>query len=102
MTLIAIESEALLSVVQQMESGMIVGPSLAKDLRVLVTAAKPAADPALAAELYAALSNFPCSCIETGSWPRFKADVKAHPERTCRKHAAMRAWEKANNLEPKP
>ena len=44
---------------------------------------------AIATKLARALRNMPCTCVVTGSWPRFKAEVKAHPERTCQRCAAL-------------
>ena len=47
----------------------------------------------LASDLATALRNMPCLCVVTGSWPRFKADVKAHPERTCKRCKALAAYD---------
>jgi hypothetical protein len=48
--------------------------------------------PTLAANLARALRLMPCTCVTTGSWPRFK-DVKAHPERTCSRCAALSEYD---------
>jgi hypothetical protein len=51
MKLIAIDAEALDLIVQELNSGMIVGPAIAKSLRELMATAKPAADPELFADM---------------------------------------------------
>lgn len=48
--------------------------------------------PTIAANLARALRLMPCTCVTTGSWPRFK-DVKAHPERTCSRCAALAEYD---------
>lgn len=39
--------------------------------------------PLIASELARRLRLHQCNKIETGSWPRFAADARAHPEREC-------------------
>lgn len=99
--MIAIDSVTLANLAQQLDARC--DPQyIAQEIRALIAAAKPSADVGLVTPMYEALANMPCTCVETGSWPRFKADVKAHPERVCAKHQAIRPWEQANNLEPRP
>ena len=49
--------------------------------------------PYIAEKLAAALRSKPCTCIETGSWPRFKADAKAHQERKCSRCEALELYD---------
>lgn len=49
--------------------------------------------PAIAERLAKVLRNMPCVCVVTGSWPRFKAEVKAHPERTCARCKALAEYD---------
>lgn len=58
MKFIAVDREALLSLAQQMESGMIVGPVLAKDLGALVKAAPAAVPAALIPEIVIELESY--------------------------------------------
>ncbi len=55
---LAIDKAALESIVQQMQSGMIVGPVLAQELAALVAAAKPATDPDLVADMALEIQYF--------------------------------------------
>lgn len=53
-----------------------------------------AALPAIAAELAKALRSMPCTCIEVGSWPVFKAEaIGKHKPHTCSRCAALAEYE---------
>lgn len=44
----------------------------------------------------ARLALMPCTCIEVGSWPAFKAEGK-YKARECGNHKLIREWDEAKS-----